>query len=755
MRPLLTYTNYFTLLKLNKNYFITNYQNQIIMIKKLTPPLLILMGLLFSVISAKAETIGLKNDNSNNTVTSITPYDIEGITLKVERGSQKSAKDKDRKLYWGSKKTATTFTKETVTVDRAQNKDGKTIIAISNDYWTGVSLDITDGKKFNLTSFSFDIAADAVEWKVKAEIINGDGTVLYTVNEQSIKTQSDTKIQIKGDKLGLTLTNKAYIKLYYCVTNADNASKYIVIPEMTITGTLEENKQTKYTKPAFTQGAYDRATASYAVTLATQNDEEGTINYTIGSNEQVTGAASGTVIKVPYKTTVKATVSGAAFDTSDEATFTTSDMPTLATPTQTIQAYDFEKQLYTVALSAAEGATIKYTVDGGAETDYTAPFAVALNKEVTAYAVLENMKNSATLTFSTAGAPKDGTHTTPQDYNYTDGMVYDAGAYSITNNPNYIGATISSGNSSINGAIKMRLSRQADPKDFADKYGFHLDVNKGYIITSVKLQLLNNYNTDIALTGIYVDDATTNNLLATPLTIPYASAKDVKAVTAEAKNITASDRIVFTFDKNSGTDNPNQAHVLITVTYKVPEYITINQTAGYGTMYYEKELKVPADTKAYTASLNGNTLTLNELTDGIIPAKTAVLVSGNGGLFEFSTTGATFTGKNDLKGTATDIATSSVEDGTVCTLGYIDGQTGFYKYTGETLNANKAYLVVPEAAMASAKGINIVIGNPTGVAEVKTAENVADAPIYNIAGQKVTKNAKGIVIINGKAYINK
>lgn len=732
------------------------------MIKKLTPPLLILMGLLFSVISAKAATY------TNKAVSVVFPMS-----------------DKDNPgAYTVSLKDAFS----TVTFDMGNTKNqglknisdtkGNTVVSgiALQPNSTGVNEKInwfvapSEGLTFTPTKVSGYVNRDGTDVEkgitISVKKKNGEEITLGTYTAWRSGKNSSTKAydQTAIYQYEITLTEDQQTKLkgtdgFYLISTVGvtNNTKKGIFANITIEGTVDGTTSSvaKYTKPAITQGAYDRATATYAVTLATQNDEVGTINYTIGSNEQVTGAASGTVVNVPINTTVKATVSGTTFDTSDEAAFTTSDMPTLATPTQTIQAYDFEKQLYTVALSAAEGATIKYTVDGGAETDYTAPFAVALNKEVTAYAVLENMKNSATLTFSTAGAPKDGTHTTPQDYNYTDGMVYDAGAYSITNNPNYIGAKISSGNSSINGAIKMRIGRQADPKDFADKYGFHLDVNKGYIITSVKLQLLNNYNTDIALTGIYVDDATTNNLLATPLTIPYASGKDVKAVTAEAKNITASDRIVFTFDKNSGTDNPNQGQVLITVTYKVPEFITVNSTAGYGTMYYEKELKVPADTKAYTAALNGNTLTLNELTDGIIPAKTAVLVSGNGGLFEFSTTGATFTGKNDLKGTATDIATSSVEGGTVCTLGYIDGQTGFYKYTGETLNANKAYLVVPEAAMASAKGINIVIGNPTGVAEVKTAENVADAPIYNIAGQKVTKNAKGIVIINGKAYINK
>ena len=47
-------------------------------------------------------------------------------------------------------------------------------------------------------------------------------------------------------------------------------------------------------------------------------------------------------------------------------------------------------------------------------------------------------------------------------------------------------------------------------------------------------------------------------------------------------------------------------------------------------------------------------------------------------------------------------------------------------------------------------------GDPTGITEVVAdkADN-ANAPAYNIAGQRVSKNAKGLVIINGKKYINK
>ncbi len=41
------------------------------------------------------------------------------------------------------------------------------------------------------------------------------------------------------------------------------------------------------------------------------------------------------------------------------------------------------------------------------------------------------------------------------------------------------------------------------------------------------------------------------------------------------------------------------------------------------------------------------------------------------------------------------------------------------------------------------------------ITEIETSTNDANAPIYNLAGQRVTKNAKGILIQNGKKYIAK
>ena len=48
-----------------------------------------------------------------------------------------------------------------------------------------------------------------------------------------------------------------------------------------------------------------------------------------------------------------------------------------------------------------------------------------------------------------------------------------------------------------------------------------------------------------------------------------------------------------------------------------------------------------------------------------------------------------------------------------------------------------------------------VNGFTTGINKVTVDADDADAPVYNLAGQRVSKDAKGILIKNGKKFINK
>ncbi len=56
-------------------------------------------------------------------------------------------------------------------------------------------------------------------------------------------------------------------------------------------------------------------------------------------------------------------------------------------------------------------------------------------------------------------------------------------------------------------------------------------------------------------------------------------------------------------------------------------------------------------------------------------------------------------------------------------------------------------------------GYNVVLGNvidaTTGISKIKMTTNTVDAPVYNLAGQRVDSNYKGVVIQNGKKVMKK
>lgn len=81
------------------------------------------------------------------------------------------------------------------------------------------------------------------------------------------------------------------------------------------------------------------------------------------------------------------------------------------------------------------------------------------------------------------------------------------------------------------------------------------------------------------------------------------------------------------------------------------------------------------------------------------------------------------------------------------------------KATGvlEPGNTVKTYTITQLGAAISLDGIWFYHKAPTGIKNIESnrAGTKPSSPLYNLAGQKVSSNYKGIVIKNGKKYINK
>lgn len=88
---------------------------------------------------------------------------------------------------------------------------------------------------------------------------------------------------------------------------------------------------------------------------------------------------------------------------------------------------------------------------------------------------------------------------------------------------------------------------------------------------------------------------------------------------------------------------------------------------------------------------------------------------------------------------------------------YVLSNGEFHPVSGGSIPAYKAYLSCDydaTAQPAGAKALNIVFADDaTAIKSVSNSVN--NGAVYNLTGQRVAANAKGIVIVNGKKYLNK
>lgn len=185
--------------------------------------------------------------------------------------------------------------------------------------------------------------------------------------------------------------------------------------------------------------------------------------------------------------------------------------------------------------------------------------------------------------------------------------------------------------------------------------------------------------------------------------------------------------------------------------------VAVSSTAKYGTLYAPVDLALRDNLEAYTATVDGNKLQLQAVTDKI-PAGTAVILKDNGAdrdkgtncIYLEVTSDATSVSGNNLVGTYKAIANPATSELSIYTLQNPSEGIGFYKYTGANLGGFKAYL---SRASSQANGLSFDFGAATGLDNVAT-ELPADAPAYDLTGRRVNKNTKGIIIVGNKKVIN-
>lgn len=153
-----------------------------------------------------------------------------------------------------------------------------------------------------------------------------------------------------------------------------------------------------------------------------------------------------------------------------------------------------------------------------------------------------------------------------------------------------------------------------------------------------------------------------------------------------------------------------------------------------------------------------NKIAMEKVTN-YIPAHTPVLVMSDAdGEYEFvsrtSGTSVTSTSSTPTAGVLTGVYEKMQPAAGKYILTYENGSLAFRKTTGtNNVAVYRAYLTVPDDETAAAKMLMLDFDfTPTAVDAVSTSEAGTGEPRYNMAGQRVSNAAKGLVITNGKKY---
>lgn len=378
-----------------------------------------------------------------------------------------------------------------------------------------------------------------------------------------------------------------------------------------------------------------------------------------------------------------------------------------------------------------EGATISYAIS---ESTFADGEISVDNGTVTFYT---NKEASATITASYAGNDTYVASTA----SYTIKIVDPNAVLFSGENKSFANISTISGTGYKDGTINF-----VDGKD----------IEYSFTITDC---MLNNDNLQMKATKGLVTSPKFGFTNGYTVTIEYTSKAGMtlsagdKTVTGEKNSsisLTTTSDIPFTIKTGSQYAVVKTIRV---VANSAPKTETLTTSAGgyatYSADYAVKYSELGLTAYTLTVDETNKTVTAKEFT-GVVPAGGAVLVKGTASK-AYTLTPATTEGDATF---ATALKTGATKaDGTQYGFTSKSGTPAFAQVkSGQEIPAKKGYIVL-NGASAAKYSINFD-GEATGIHTIEAA-SVANGAMYNLAGQRVDKAYKGIVIVNGKKYLNK
>ena len=426
----------------------------------------------------------------------------------------------------------------------------------------------------------------------------------------------------------------------------------------------------------------------------------------------------------------------------------------VAEPTFTPESGETFDESLEVTITAENGLTVYYSINGAEFEEYSEPFVITTDCEVSAYAVDTDGNESEVVS---AKYTKNDPVTPPAEGEATEvvdvlnreftGIKSGATNYASWSDKKATSAAVYAGNSAgSNDAIQLRSNNSNS--------GIVTTVSGGKV---KKISIDWNSNTT-ATRELWVYGK--NTAYTNPTELYNASTdgdKLAEIACGTTEFIIEGDYEYIGLRSGSGAMYIDEIQITWAVEAEEPAsaYTLSVTAAGYATLFLDFAAAIPAEVEAYTVTeVNNGYVTLTQV-EGVLPANTGVIVKAGEGAYNFVSSAAEVAdvAGNKLLGTVVD---TNIE-GEAYVLGNVGG-VGLYKAKmtdGKWLNnANKAYLPASEVP-TNVKSLSFRFGEGTTAIENVEVENEVKT-IFDLTGRRVEAiTAPGIYIINGKKVLVK
>ena len=641
---------------------------------------------------------------------------------------------------WGAKVTIASF-------NATDFHDGTTgDWSVSNsEYATSKS-----GNYYKLISSDAKITTPSIDWSsyssititITARKFGGpnatQGKISVTNNSVELNSYSPGSTDLVASS-ALSISPTGTSSLIIACLGA-SSSKGCAVSEILIEGTVSSSVATPTFSPV--EGAVVSGT-DVTINCSTPNS---TIYYELTTNgsEPSTPTTESTpytsAINITTATKIKAIAvdNNGSLTNSNVASASYTIAAPCATPTFSEAAGEVDKGTTVTISSTTTGSTIYYTTNGdtpttssqhGTEGDASATVTVDAAMTIKAIAVKDGNANSevASITY------------TVKDYTSLP-FEWEGGSSSSFNN--LAGVTTSGLGSDYAAGNAPYLIKLDGTGDYIQ---IKTNAQPGRVQIDVKM--LGGSNTST----ITVQESADGTKFDEVEELSISGSQNNVLTLLTTKNFKSTTRYLkFVFTKGS---NVGVGPITITGC----EAVTIG-SHGWTSLISDKNLNFEGieGLTAYRAKLSGTTVTLNDVTE--VDANKGIVLRGTANETYYvpvlASTEANV--ETDLKGSATGAYAKAVGK-YYYVLANKNGVEGFYEYTGDAaIPAGKAFFETSSQIAEGKFSIVFADDETDGIRSIENGElRTENSDYYNLAGQRVGKDYKGIVIVNGKKMLNK